>query len=223
MKKNVIKLSALAIGLTVVVSLSSCKHTESDKEAPLANKSDMEIEQNENTDNSYPANPTAEYLAYVDRSTLEPGEDLHTKEAINKLAAAVEEKSQNLKATPNDSLTAMVPNVDDNNIETDTTITTDSFYSKGHVVVNVLENLQKENFPELSDDINELKESWNKLEKAKKTNYGEMAVNSFFNKAADLLEEMNTNTPDGTVSASYVGSDSTQYSSKGDTIKMKKQ
>ena len=87
----------------------------------------------------------------------------------------------------------------------------------------VKENLQKENFPELSDDINELKESWNKLEKAKKTNYGEMAVNSFFNKAADLLEEMNTNTPDGTVSASYVGSDSTQYSTKGDTIKMKKQ
>ena len=221
MKKNVIKLSVLAIGLTGMISLSSCKNTESDNDAPLADNNDMEVEQDDNTDNSYPSNPTAEYLAYVDRSTVEPGENLYTKEAINKLAAAVEDKSQDLKATPNDSLTAIVPEMSDN-AEADTTITTENLYSKGHVIVGVLENLQKQNFPNLSDDVEELKESWKELEEAKKTDYSDMAVNSFFNKAADLLEEMDSNTPDGTMSASYTG-DSTQYSTKGDTIKVEDQ
>ena len=49
MKKNGIKLFALAIGLTGVVSLF-CKYTASTKEALLADKGDVEIEQNENTD-----------------------------------------------------------------------------------------------------------------------------------------------------------------------------
>ncbi|MFC6858036.1 hypothetical protein [Zunongwangia atlantica] len=220
MKKNVIKLSVLAFALTGIVSLSSCKNTESENDVSEVDNTDME-QMNENSDNAYPSNATAEYLAYVDRSTDESENKLYTEQAINKLAAAVEEKSQDLKANPSDSLRTILP--EDNTTEMDTTITTDSLYTKGQIIVGVLENLQKDNFPELSEDVESLKASWKKLEEAKKTNYKETAVNSFFNKAADLLEEMNTNTTDGTVTASYVGNDSTQYSTEADTIQIDKQ
>ena len=220
MKKNVIKLSVLAFALTGIVSLSSCKNTESENDVSEVDNTDME-QMNENSDNAYPSNATAEYLAYVDRSTDESENKLYTEQAINKLAAAVEEKSQDLKANPSDSLRTILP--EDHTTEMDTTITADSLYTKGQIIVGVLENLQKDNFPELSEDVESLKASWKKLEEAKKTNYKETAVNSFFNKAADLLEEMNTNTTDGTVTASYVGNDSTQYSTEADTIQIDKQ
>ncbi len=148
MKKNVIKLSVLAFALTGIVSLSSCKNTESENDVSEVDNTDME-QMNENSDNAYPSNATAEYLAYVDRSTDESENKLYTEQAINKLAAAVEEKSQDLKANPSDSLRTILP--EDNTTEMDTTITTDSLYTKGQIIVGVLENLQKDNFPELRD------------------------------------------------------------------------
>ncbi|WBL25290.1 hypothetical protein [Zunongwangia sp. HGR-M22] len=222
MKKNLIKLSVLAFGFTSIISLSSCKNSESDSKENTEATEEMDM-QDETTDNSYPTNATAEYLTYVERGgDLDDNmeQKLYTKEALNKLAAAVEEKSQDLNAKPNDSLNSITAEIDGNTNEIDTTITADNLYSKGQVIVGVLENLQKDSYPELSDEVMELKESWKKLKAAKKTDYKDANVSAFFDEAADLLEDMVTETPNGNVSASYTGKDSTLYSKKADTIEV---
>ncbi|MDN3595494.1 hypothetical protein [Zunongwangia endophytica] len=222
MKKNLIKLSVLAFGFTSIISLSSCKNTNSDAEMDTQADEEMDM-QNETTDNSYPTNATAEYLTYVDRGG-DYGDDmeekLYTREALNKLAAAVKEKSQDLNAKPSDSLNAITTEMDGDMDEADTTITTNNLYSKGQVIVGVLENLQKDNYPDLSNEVMELKESWKKLKATKKTDYTNTDVSAFFDDAADLLEEMITETPNGNISASYSSKDSTVYSKQADTIEV---
>ncbi|WP_417884958.1 hypothetical protein [Zunongwangia sp.] len=215
-KKSAIKFTALIFASAGVLAFTSCKN-EKNNDAGLDKLE--QYEPKENTDNQYPTNATAEYLTYIERDMdmdNEQTEKINSKDALHKLIAAVQEKSEDLKTIPNEELDSLAENTSKGS-----EIKIDNFKHQAGLLTNQLELLQKDNFENLAGSIADLKEDLAEVSKSKEINYENEDIQNFFEDAADILEDMITDTPNGNVEASYISDDSLQYSQKPDTIEVK--
>lgn len=153
----------------------------------------------ENTDNEYPNNAVAAYLSYVDEERPEEiGEDPEaTQEALLRLNAAVEEKANELRYDLDKDLKdpADTDGATTDAMRDPTQTSTDqnaNIASAGEKVVNALEELQEMHFPELDDEVQELRDELNEISSNANAQTNEQAeeVLAFFNQAADVLREM---------------------------------
>lgn len=220
-KKNAVKFATLVVAGTGILATTSCKNEKNN------NQEVEQLEQyetKENTDNSYPTNATADYLTYIEQNNdLDSArtQKINTKIALQKLIAAVQEKSEALKATPNQELDSLTENMPDSTEISTTVIKAASLKKQAMVITQQLESLQKNYFEDLSESVANLKEDVNELSQASETSFDNENIQDFFEDAADVLEEMVTDTPNGNVEGNYISDDSLRYSQKPDTIAVK--
>lgn len=181
-----------------------------------------QYETRENTDNDYPTNATAAYLSYIENAGdedslgVDPG---YTREALQKLGLAVNSQTTGIGREPTSELGKLADSTSVSNAP----ISNDSIKRAGEVILRNLEELQKRRYPELSDEIEELRETLNAIgtttgQASSETEANE-AVTRFFTTAAEVLREIPNRRPDSRLTPGNPTPDDTaQYSTDIDTI-----
>lgn len=212
-KKNTIKRikapfmsKSLAAGILAAGFLISCNDGKKNNEE----SEDLDLEQydeQENTDNSYPDNAVADYLSYMDgEGDYEAGEP-EPEEALEKLAAAVSERSTEYGLKVNEKL---------EEIEEDAASESEEMMTEVEAVVMAMKELQQKAYSDLSDEVQELEEEMNQIDASAEN--GKEQINAFFMRAASLIEEMDAPV-DGTLEADGATIDpESDYSDEPDTI-----
>ena len=176
-----------------------------------------QYETTENTDNDYPNNATAAYLSYIENAGDEDSlgvDPRYTREALQKLGLAVNSQTTSIGREPTSELGKLA----DSTRVSNAPISNDSIKRAGEVIVRNLEELQKRTYSELSDEIQELRETLNAIG----TTTGEAsseeseAVTRFFTTAAEVLREMETDRIDASVAPTSI--DTSEYSTDVDTV-----
>ncbi|WP_373058412.1 hypothetical protein [Zunongwangia sp. H14] len=172
------------------------------------------IEQYETEDyasNDYPENAVGEYLSYVDRGSDDDllGDDPRSQQkAMMLLLEAVEEKAIELNRSPGPEMESIS--------QWDAQKQIDSIKQTGKVVVDNLENIQKEQYPALQDDVAELRADLDELPVNQSQDERNLFLSDFFTKAADILRQMDAEINSTPMSRS--GVDTSGYSTEIDTI-----
>lgn len=145
-----------------------------------------------NTTDSYDADPAvASYVQYVKNDEDKMGLDhSYTNEALTRLMAATEAKA----ARVGYDATADLDKVKEyaNKIATDPFETThaNSIRKATEILTATLQNMQEAKYPQLGEEIDELRKASAAIDPNVLTLDQKQAVKSYFDKASDVLQEM---------------------------------
>lgn len=132
----------------------------------------------------------AGYLSYVSNTSKMGQDHEYTNNALLQLINAVQAKASEI----NYNIEADMQEVrqEANAIQQDPTSENHANRIKkaGTKLANILEKIQKENYPEISQDVQEMKTAANNIQGSVKTLEQKDQINKFFNEAADVLKKM---------------------------------
>lgn len=179
----------------------------------------------ENREFTYPENAVGQYLFFMEEEyRLATGEE-GSRKAMEKLAAAVEQKARDLREDPGEELKEIGPDTATttritSQSSSDTTaraMTREEFQRKGTIIVNALEELQQMHFPELSEEIKALRADLNAAGAKDQEKRKPEAIEDFFEQAAEVLRSMPARTSGSTLERGRT-SDTGRYSTDPDTL-----
>ncbi|MDT0691101.1 hypothetical protein RM549_15005 [Salegentibacter sp. F188] len=179
-----------------------------------------QYETQETTDNAYPENATADYLSYIENEGDEDSLGVnpqYTREAFQKLGLAVSSQTSGMGSEPESDL----ENLADSTRVSNAPLSNDSIKSAGEIIVRNLEEIQRNRYPELSDEIEDLRETLNAIESTttQASSENSEAVTRFFRRAAEVLREIPTERADSRLTpGNPTTADTAQYSTDIDTI-----
>ncbi|MDT0677995.1 hypothetical protein [Autumnicola musiva] len=174
----------------------------------------QQIEQYETEDyanNEYPENAVGEYLSYVEGGSDDDllGNDPRSQQrAMMLLLEAVEEKSIELNHTPGPEMESISQWQPQQQL--------DSIRRTGKVVVDNLQAIQSNQYPELEDEVQGLRTHLNDLAVDTSDEDRNLFLSGFFTQSADILRQMDSEINSSPMSPS--GVDTSNYSTDIDTI-----
>ncbi len=159
----------------------------------------------ESTDNPYPENSVAGFLTHIEEgSYYQLGKDPdYTHEALYKLVQAVRETSFEVKYKPDEDFLQLDQEIDSIPAKREAEIQTDTLYDTGQTIISTMEDLQSERFPELSEEVQELRADLNAINSNTEMEEQTEIISSFFEQAAHVIKEMNGVIPPSPVSRGY--------------------
>lgn len=124
-------------------------------------------------------------------------DSIYTKTAIVNLAKVVSMKADELDIQPSLALENLKFYSEQVPVSTDTEIPGkkdiyNNFKTVSKDIVTVLESIQTENYPFLEDDVKELKQTSSKIENNIATQEQQTTVQTFFEKAKEVVNNMNS-------------------------------
>lgn len=132
----------------------------------------------------------AAYLSYVEDEERMGRDHEYTNTALLRLISAVQAKADEM----NYDISADMQSIrqDAEKITNDPTATdhANSIKNAGQKIVDVLEGMQQENFPELSQDVQEARDAVQNIDTSTQTLEQRDQVKSFFSETADVLRKM---------------------------------
>ncbi|MDT0650216.1 hypothetical protein [Autumnicola edwardsiae] len=171
-----------------------------------------QYETEEYAENDYPENAIGRYLNYVDRGDDDDvlGNDPRSQQkAMMLLLEAVEEKSIELNHTPGPEMESISQWEPQQQL--------DSIRQTGKVVVDNLEAIQRDQYPELEDEVQGLRADLDELaEGSSSDEERDLFLGGFFTQAADILREMDAEINSAPMSPSSI--DTSGYSTEIDTL-----
>lgn len=198
-------------GLIILASgiFFSCNDgNKKDGDADIELDPTLEAEEDTISNYAYEGNAVADYLTYVDGEDEyeEMQEEIDPETALQKFAAAVSERSREFGMQADQELEVVGDSISkpvgDMKVQLETTIA-------------AFEKLQENAYDELSEEVDELKAELQEIDM--QADDAKENLRSFFNKAADVMEEMEAPTSEGTMSIDPGVAD-TLYSDEPDTI-----
>jgi hypothetical protein len=170
-----------------------------------------QYETEEYAENDYPENAIGRYLNYVDRGDDDDvlGNDPRSQQkAMMLLLEAVEEKSIELNHTPGPEMESISQWEPQQQL--------DSIRQTGKLVVDNLEAIQRDQYPELEDEVQELRTHLDELAEGSSDEERDLFLGGFFTQAADILRKMDAEINSAPMSPSSI--DTSGYSTEIDTI-----
>lgn len=190
--------------------LFSCNDgNKKDEDAEIEFDQTMEVEEDTTSNYAYESNAVADYLTYVDGDDEyeEMQEEIDPEIALQKFAAAVSERSREYGMQADQKLEVIGDSlstpVDDMNTQLQT-------------AVAALEKLQENAYDELSGEVDQLKAELQEIDM--EADNAKEKLRSFFNKAADVMEDMDAPSREGTMSSDPGAVDESDYSQETDTV-----
>ncbi|MBO2545515.1 hypothetical protein J0871_13920 [Salegentibacter sp. BDJ18] len=169
----------------------------------------LEIEEDTMSNFAYQTNAVADYLTYVDGDDEyeEMQEEIDPETALQKFAAAVSERSRDFGMQADEKLEVIGDSLsqpaDDMNAQLQTAIAS-------------LEKLQENAYDELSEEVDDLKVELQNIDM--QADNAKEKLRNFFHKAADVMEDMDAPTDDGTMKVNPGAVDESDYSQEPDTL-----
>jgi hypothetical protein len=169
----------------------------------------LEIEEDTMSNFAYQTNAVADYLTYVDGDDEyeEMQEEIDPETALQKFAAAVSERSRDFGMQADEKLEVIGDSLsqpaDDMNAQLQTAIAS-------------LEKLQENAYDELSEEVDDLKAELQNIDM--QADNAKEKLRNFFHKAADVMEDMDAPTDDGTMKVNPGAVDESDYSQEPDTL-----
>ena len=199
-------------GLILLASgiLFSCNDgNKKDKDAEIEFEQTMEAEEDTTSNYAYESNAVADYLTYVDGDDEyeEMQEEIDPETALQKFAAAVSERSQEYGMEADQKLEVIGDSLSN---------PVDDMSTQLQTAVAALEKLQENSYEELSEEVEELKAELQEIDM--QADDAKEKLRSFFNNAADVIEEMDAPSEDGTMSSDPGATDESDYSTEPDTV-----
>ncbi|MBZ9730964.1 hypothetical protein LB467_14815 [Salegentibacter sp. JZCK2] len=169
----------------------------------------MEAEEDTISNYAYESNAVADYLTYIDGDDEyeEMQEEIDPETALQKFAAAVSERSRDFGMQADEKLEVIGDSLSNPVEDMNTQLQT---------AVAALEKLQENAYEELSGEVDELKAELQKIDM--QASDAKEKLRSFFNRAADVMEEMDAPNTDGTMSSNPGAVDNSDYSQEPDTL-----
>ncbi|SDB46124.1 hypothetical protein SAMN03097699_1485 [Flavobacteriaceae bacterium MAR_2010_188] len=117
----------------------------------------------------------------------------HTQNTLLQLVKAVEIKANQFNIDATQNITDIKQNLDtaSTTATTTTAMTSQMVKSKAGKIVDVIKQIQQKQFPGLSDDVMKLRMSVDEMQDNATLTQQRTKLQSFFNNAADLLNNMN--------------------------------
>lgn len=180
-------------------------------DAEIEMEQTMEVEEDTMSNYAYESNAVADYLTYVDGDDEyeEMQEEINPETALQKFAAAVSERSRDFGMQADqklevigDSLSQPVDNMD----------------AQLQTAIASLEKLQENAYDELSEEVDELKAELQEIDM--QADDAKEKLDNFFHNAANVMEEMDAPTDDGTMSVNPGALDESDYSQEPDTVEV---
>jgi mannitol-1-phosphate/altronate dehydrogenase len=159
----------------------------------------IEVEEDTMSNYSYESNAVANYLTYVDGEDEyeKMQEEMDPEKALQKFAAAVSERSREFGMQADEKLEVIGDSLSDSRENMNVHLQT---------AIAAFEKLQENSYEELSDEVDELKAELQEIDM--QANDAKEKLRTFFNNAANVMEEMDAPTSDGTMSANPGAADS---------------
>jgi len=182
-------------GLIIMASgiLFSCNDgNKKDEDADIEFEQSMEVEEDTTSNYAYESNAVADYLTYVDGEDEyeEMQEEIDPETALQKFAAAVSERSREFGMDADQKLEVIGDSLSNPVDDMDTQLQT---------AIVSLEKLQENAYDDLSEEVDELKAELQEIDM--QANDAKEKLRSFFHRAADVMEEMDAPTSEGTMSS----------------------
>lgn len=177
-------------------------------------------ETEDDRDMAYPESAVGSYLYYIDEEypqRQDEDTEEYSEEAMQKLAAAVEEKSMELQEEPDTELAELAEDSADTTAATGGTLSIDEIQREGEIIVNALADLQQNHYEELEDEIAELRSDLDEINQTTEGDEQAEAVDEFFQQAAEVLREMPQRAGGATMERSQPA-DTEGFSTDVDTI-----
>ncbi|MBZ9630096.1 hypothetical protein LB465_04835 [Salegentibacter sp. LM13S] len=199
-------------GLIILASgiMFSCNDgNKKDEEVDIEFDQTMEAEEDTTSNYAYEGNAVADYLTYIDGDDEyeEMQEEIDPETALQKFAAAVSERSRAFGLDANEKLEVIGDSLSNPVDDMDTQLET---------ALASLEKLQENAYEELSGEVDELKAELEEIDM--QANDAKEKLRAFFNNAADVMEEMDAPTSEGTIGINPGAVDESDYSQEPDTI-----
>lgn len=133
---------------------------------------------------------TSAYLTSVEDESKLGADAAYTNNALVKLIDAVRAKATESQL----NLDTDLKQVKGNEIKTSgdsTNASSEQIKETGNKIVAAMQNIQKEKYPQLTEDVNEMKNGVNHIDAKKKMDDQQKQIEAFFNKSSEVLKQMN--------------------------------
>ncbi|SKB81689.1 hypothetical protein SAMN05660776_3129 [Salegentibacter holothuriorum] len=199
-------------GLMIMISgvLFACNDGNK-KDREIEFEQTMEVEKDTVSNYAYESNSVADYLTYIDGEDEyeQMQEEIDPEIALQKFAAAVSERTREFGIDANKELEIIGDSLNDS---------TKDMSEQLQTAIASLEKLQENSYEELSEEVNELKAELKAIDM--KADDAKDKLRSFFNKAADVMEEMDAPTENAALSTNPGAIDNSDYSQEPDTVEV---
>ncbi|MDT0688081.1 hypothetical protein [Autumnicola psychrophila] len=159
----------------------------------------------------YPENAIGQYLSYVNRGSDDNALGTNPRSqqrAMMLLLEAVEEKTIELNHTPGEEMESISQWEPQRQV--------DSIRQTGKVIVDNLQEIQRDQYPELEDEVQDLRTHLDELAVDSSPEDRNLFLGEFFTQAADILRQMDAEINSAPISPSSI--DTSRYSTEIDTI-----
>ncbi|WP_037314821.1 hypothetical protein [Salegentibacter sp. Hel_I_6] len=203
------KTGLILLASGIMFSCNDGNKKENDEEIEF--EQTMEVDEDTTSNYAFESNAVADYLTYVDGDDeyAEMQEEIDPEIALQKFAAAVSERSRDFGMQADEKLEVIGDSLSD---------PADDMNMQLQTAVAALEKLQDNAYEELSGEVDELKAELKEIDM--KSSNAKEKLRSFFNKAADVMEEMDAPNTSGTMSSNPGSVDESDYSQEPDTVEV---
>jgi len=200
-------------GLIIIASgvLFACNDGNKKEDEEIEFEQTMEVEEDTVSNYAYESNAVADYLTYIDGEDEyeEMQEEIDPETALQKFAAAVSERSRDFGMEADEKLETIGDSLSEPANDMNTQLQT---------AIASLEKLQENSYEDLSEEVDELKAELQEIDM--QADDAKEKLRSFFNKAADVMEEMDAPIEEGAMSRNPGAVDSSDYSQEPDTVEV---
>lgn len=152
---------------------------------------DWDTNNNMNDTLGYAAGGVSGYVAHIGDESRMGVDHEYTNNALLQLISAVEGKARELNIEIESEMQQIRQDAQNLTQNPQARDHAGNIKNAGSGITNVLENIQQERFPELSQDVEQLRSSVEDIDPSVETLEQKDRINSFFHEAADVLQKMN--------------------------------
>ncbi len=131
------------------------------------------------------------YLAHVGDTTRMGVDHQYTNNALIHLVNAVESKAREVNYDISENITRLQQDAERITQNPQSTDHANQIKETGSEIVEIMNGIQEENYPELSNDVQEVKSAVENIDTSEETLQQRERITTFFNEAAEALRKMN--------------------------------
>lgn len=168
----------------LVITLAGCNQKQADVEEEEETQDIASVKENNSKVN--------EFVTFVqnDENKMDLDHE-YTNEALNKMTEAISAMANEIDYNVQADLDKVKQYADQITKDPFATTHADNIRKSADVLTGTLQKMQQQKYPEMENDIKELKEACAAIKPEVLTLEQKSAVKSFFSKGADVLEKMN--------------------------------
>lgn len=161
-----------------------------DDDVPIVEETETIDTANQNT--GQPVNDAvAEYIQFIDADGTMGLNHEYTSNALSKLQSAIQSKAGQAGVDISADMSKVAEHADHITNDPFETSHANSIRSAAEILTNAMHTIQAAKYPDLASKVDGVKNAAEKIDPSMLTLNQKVAVKSFFEKSADLLQEMN--------------------------------